>query len=258
MRQLAFTIVVVIELVFLALAIDGVFGGLWGLSPNPLFDLLYGWRGPAGELERRFYWVTAALLPLIHWGLALSIARRHRAIVLKTTSSESLILYQSAIVQYVGNALGEIPEVLAYRAKVKQAGGTGLSMSISVTLKPVNNIPSIQERIENTVRRQLIDVLGIAKIHKITVIVKDFGVLERHANATPPAQQIAIQARPESPSEPEGGGEIRLSRERPAAEETALRPQEIRLAPPPEPIEVIQTPANLASAGEEDGSSPRA
>lgn len=211
MKQLSIAVLFVMEVAVLALGLNGMLGGWWVFPKDPILSLISPSKDSAAIVathrgapavvpeavhpQARAYWTAFFLLPLLHWATILSVRVKRRSIPIKTTSSESISIYESAIVQFVGSALGEIPAIVGHRVRVRQLRD-GLSMRIFVKLRPVEHIPTVQSQIEDVVRRRVAELLGIQKIHEITVDVEGFGKFRRRAEE--PNTEIAIQVRPES------------------------------------------------------------
>lgn len=227
------TTVLVMEIALLVLGLNGLLSGVWEFSRDPLIRPIFVRRErppaaaeitpaetaaePAAEPAAaepaepahpgvsavgvypfiKVFWAVLFLLPLLHWATVLAIRTRRRSIPIKTSSSETISIYQTAIVQFVGNALSEIPAIVGHRVRVKQIGD-GLGLRIFVKLRPVDHIPSVQAQIENVVRRRVNELLGIEKIREISVDVEGFGKFKRLPETA--THEIPIQERPEGGS----------------------------------------------------------
>ncbi|GEM_PF-5400900 len=175
MRHLARALVLAAETLLVLLAINGVLDNWGSLETDPVWSILPEALRPVTPAMTRLYWLAALLLPVSHGLAVLAMRRREQSIVLKSSRNENLSLYRSAIVQYIGNVMAEIPAVLGHRIRVRQAGQEGLAVAIHVTLRPVDQVLALQEAIEGTIRRRLSDLLGPAKVHEIRIVVEEFG-----------------------------------------------------------------------------------
>lgn len=224
MRHLIIIRIVVIalmEIAVLGLGLNGMLSGVWEFSKDPIISYLpmLNRRGavavtPENAVEPlpgvrpepsvsaidvypgiRAYWAALFLLPILHWATLLAIRQRRRSIPIKTSSSETISIYQSAITQFVGSALGEIPAIIGHRVRVKRVRD-GLGLRIFVRLRPVDHIPTVQAQIEDVVRRRVTELLGLEKIYEISVDVEGFGKLKRQPEEI--HRPIPIQERPET------------------------------------------------------------
>ncbi len=87
MRFLNRLIVFALEIFIVALALNQLLGGHFGLSDSPVVSLLPEVVRPAGPWSVRFYWLGLLALPFLHLLIAImlyrkgaipSFSRRHR------------------------------------------------------------------------------------------------------------------------------------------------------------------------------------
>ncbi len=191
LRLSALVLLIAMQIVLVALGVQGIMGGVLELPhlfpfnqiPEALVPASDGW-GPW------FYWLAVLLLPTLYWMISLFIRQRDQAIAIKTSSSEVIRIYKTAITQFIANIMDEIAEVIDHTSTVRQVG-KGIDLRLKIKVKPIPNVPRVQSEIERVVRRRVTELLGIERIHKITVDVSGFGTMERTAAAAEPLAGVA-------------------------------------------------------------------
>lgn len=216
LRLSALVLLIAMQIVLIALGVQGIMGGVLELPhlfpfnqiPEALVPALDGW-GPW------FYWLAVLLLPTLYGLVSFFIYQRDQAITIKTSSSEVIRIYKTAIVQFIANIMDEFAEVLGHTSTVRQVG-KGIDLRLKIKVKPIPNVPRIQSEIERVVRRRVTELLGIERIHKITVDVSGFGTMERTAAAAEPLAVVAASeptpssTRVEEYPGPSGSGVVAL------------------------------------------------
>lgn len=191
LRFTALVSLVAMQIVLVALAIQGVLGGHLILPEIFPFSQITETLAPVpGSRVARLYWLAILLLPTLYVLVSIVIHRREQAITIKTSSSEVIRIYKTAITQFIANIMDEIAEVIDHTSTVRQVG-KGIDLRLKIKVKPIPNVPRIQSEIERVVRRRVTELLGIERIHKITVDVSGFGTMERTAAAAEPLAAAA-------------------------------------------------------------------
>lgn len=171
MRFIGKFIVAVLEIFVLALALNGLLSGLFGLPEAPLVGLLPEAVVPAGPWSERFYWLVLLALPVLHWLVLVSVFRRGRSIVFSTSPTDSLSLTRSAVSQCVRTELAEVPSIVKHKVIISQAGRRAIDLLIELKVKPIENIPEMQARLGRQIRRALSEIMGLENIRHIKVNV---------------------------------------------------------------------------------------
>ncbi len=171
MRFLNKLIVLALEIFIVGLALNALLGGTFGLSESPVVSLLPDVVRPAGPWSVRFYWLGLLALPFLHLLIAITIYRRSRSIVFKTSPTDSLSLTRSAVIQCVRTELAEEPSIVKHKVLISQAGRRAVDLRVELKVKPIENIPEMQARLGRQIRRALSDILGLENVRHIKVDV---------------------------------------------------------------------------------------
>lgn len=191
MRFLSKLIVLVIEIVAVAMALNALLGGLFGLPESPVVALLPEAVRPMGPWGVRFYWLGLLALPILHLLILVSIYRRSRAIVFKTSPTDSLSLNRSAVIQCVRTELAEEPAIVKHKVILSQAGRRAVDLRVELKVKPIENIPEMQARLGRQIRRALSDVLGLENVRHIKVDVTSIEEpRKRRSDAVPVVRRL--------------------------------------------------------------------
>lgn len=191
MRFLTKLIVLVIEIVVFAMALNTLLGGFLGLPESPIVALLPEIVRPMGPWGVRFYWLGLLALPILHLLILVSIYRRSRSIVFKTSPTDSLSLTRSAVVQCVRTELAEEPAIVKHKVILNQAGRRAVDLRVELKVKPIENIPEMQARLGRQIRRALSDVLGLENVRHIKVDVTSIEEpRKRRSDAVPVVRRL--------------------------------------------------------------------
>jgi hypothetical protein len=192
-------------LILALIAIDAIFSGLWGLSQNPVRNLIDYYLLPTNVLSQdiawRALWVAVLLLVILYWVLSLAIWRkRPRAIQVRTSGGETMLIHPGALLKFVRLQVENHPAVVSQRVKVRQKGSRGLSVWAMVNVQPIDSLPTIKRQLESSIRDGFAQVMGIEKIDDVTIVI---GLDEKSLTRRP-----GPGARPEPKPEPPVRGAI--------------------------------------------------
>lgn len=171
MRFISKVIVVVVEVFVVAAALNALLSGVLGLPASPIVALLPDVVRPMGPWAVRFYWLGLLALPILHLLIAVTLYRRGRSIVFKTSPTDSLSLTRAAVTQCVRTELADEPAILKHKVIISQAARRAVDLRIELRVKPIENIPEMQARLGRQIRRALSDILGLDNIRHIKVDV---------------------------------------------------------------------------------------
>lgn len=191
MRFLTKLIVLVLEIVVVGMALNTLLSGFFGLPESPVVALLPEIVVPMGPWGARFYWLGLLALPILHLLIRISIYRRSRSIVFKTSPTDSLSLTRSAVVQCVRTELAEEPAIVKHKVLLNQAGRRAVDLRVELKVKPIENIPEMQARLGRQIRRALSDVLGLENVRHIKVDVTSIEEpRKRRSDAVPVTRRL--------------------------------------------------------------------
>lgn len=223
----------VIHLFLLAIALDGVLGGLWGIPEAPLSALLERYLPqvfpPVNETIARLLWLSVALVVVVYWILKLLELRAGPEIIhVRTREGETMKLPLGSVHSFVQMQINNHPAVTRSRElAVRQSSAHGISIACSIFVKPIKGVPAIKREVKETVRTSLSTVLGIETIDDEDYVIS----LDPHALQSRPGPNKQAKRMPEPPVR----GEI--------------EDQNIRFTGPPADVEARTVPHEHAPAG---------
>lgn len=171
MKILAGFILLLMELLVLAMALNGVLADSFGLSASPILDLV-PWTAWREGLWIHLVWLGVGALPIAHWALLYSGFRKRKTIVFKASPTESLSLTKTAVIECVREELADVPAVTKHKVLVDQVGPLAFDIVVELEVRPIENIPELQARLARSIRQTLMDILSIENIRKIKIDVK--------------------------------------------------------------------------------------
>lgn len=195
MRFLTKPIVIILEVFVVAAALNALLGGVLGLPEDPVVALLPDVVRPMGPWGVRFYWLGLLAMPLLHLLIAITLYRRGRAIVFKTSPTDSLSLTRSAVTQCITTELADEPAIMRHKVIISQAARRAVDLRIELKVKPIENIPEMQARLGRQIRRALSDILGLDNIRHIKVDVTSIEEPRKRRSDSP----IPVMRRLEAP-----------------------------------------------------------
>ncbi|MCE5229938.1 hypothetical protein LLG95_10125 [bacterium] len=161
----------------LAVALDRLLSGLWGLGVNPILGRLFAWSpaliNPLTSALNAQLWAAAALMLLaIYWVLCVTIwLSRPRPLRVRTLSGGTMLIHPGAIIKFVKMQIDSHPAVISSRVRVRQTGNSNLAVGATINVQPIESLPVIDEQIKVAVRDGLSQVMGIEKIDEITLLL---------------------------------------------------------------------------------------
>lgn len=116
------------------------------------------------------WWGITGLFAL-YWILTLIIfLRRTKPMRMRTKSNDLLLIHPGAMIKFVQNKIEEHPAVVSYRVTVKCKRGNP-SIHAVITIRPIAPLPEIKRQIEASLHDAFTSIMGIEKLHEISIIV---------------------------------------------------------------------------------------
>ena len=188
-------------LLVVLLAMDRLLAGVGDLGPRPVttfLDQLVPWMNMEewGPVTRQALWTAILLMPLVYWLACLvSMKRQPAAYTLATVEGEPIMISPAAVLKFARLQVEQHPAVVSSKVKVAPAGGQGVSVWAQVTVRPIDSLPAIRGQLEQAVRDGFVQVMGIAKVDRVTVVL-DF---DERDLAHRPGSKARAEPAPEVP-----------------------------------------------------------
>lgn len=134
-------------------------------------------------------WVAVLLACIVVCVITFMIWRRKEHIEIKMGDGKVVIL-DSAIKKYVRTALNDIPEISPRHIGIRKQRG-GLFVDVRGYVRTRENLPELQARIVDRIRRALSQEMGITQVSDVRVCIEDFESRPRKPEPLPVRTPVA-------------------------------------------------------------------